>query len=291
MAVRILQEDYDFSQRRACRLVSISRSSFGYQAKPDKHAGLRERLVTLAGKHKRYGYRFLHAKLKQEGFEVNIKVVARLYREEGLTLRRKPRKKLPKTVRKGSWCPVAANQRWSLDFTMDSLANGVKFRTANLKDDCTRECPSIDVALSLPGCRVVEMLERVARERGYPDILVVDNGPELRGRSLDGWAHEHGVQLYFIDPGKPTQNAYIESFNGRFREECLNLNWFTTLEEAKEIIEDWREDYNRCRPHSSIRYQTPEAFAANRPFHKPQGASAPALCGAPSQPPLAPATK
>jgi len=248
---------------------------------------LRERLITLSGKHRRYGYRMLHAKLVREGFKVNVKVVERLYREERLTLRRRNRKKIPKGVREGAWCPIAANQRWSLDFTMDALANGRKFRTANLKDDCTRECPAIDVALSIPGSRVVEMLERVAHERGYPDVLTVDNGPELRGRALDGWADDNGVQLYFIDPGKPTQNAYIESFNGRFREECLNLNWFTTLAEAERIIEDWRVDYNQNRPHSSLNYQTPEEFAANRPFHKPQWALALELLEGSAPPPIA----
>ena len=154
----------------------------------------------------------LHAKLVRERFKVNVKVVERIYREERLWLRRTKRKKIPKEGREGGWCPISANQRWSLDFTSDALANGRKFRTANLKDDCTRECPAIEVDFSLPGERVVELLNRVARERGYPDILVVDNGPELRGRALDAWADDNGVQLYFIDPGKPTQNAYIESF-------------------------------------------------------------------------------
>jgi len=284
-----LRLDYQLSERRACGLVGISRSGNGYVPVPDRHARLRERLISLSGKHRRYGYRMLHAKLRQEGFGVNVKVVERLYHEERLALRRRSRKKIPKGVRDGAWCPIAANQRWSLDFTMDALANGRKFRTANLKDDCTRECPAIDVALSLPGTRVVEMLERVARERGYPDVLTVDNGPELRGRALDGWAYDRGVELYFIDPGKPTQNAYIESFNGRFREECLNLNWFTSLDEAQRIIEDWRQDYNQQRPHSSLKYQTPSGFAASRPFHKPQWASAPALLKAPAQPPIAPA--
>ena len=227
----------------------------------------------------------LHAKLVREGFNVNVKVVERLYREERLALRRRNRKKIPKGVREGAWCPIAANQRWSLDFTMDALASGRKFRTVNLKDDCTRECPAIDVALSIPGTRVVEMLDRVAHERGYPDVLTVDNGPELRGRALDGWADGHGVQLYFIDPGKPTQNAYIESFNGRFREECLNLNWFTTLAEAERIIEDWPlsgsckqdpagngVDYNQERPNSAISYQTPREFAERRPFNRAQWA-------------------
>ncbi|NOX40010.1 MAG: transposase [Alphaproteobacteria bacterium] len=161
-----------------------------------------------------------------------------------------------------------------------------KRRTKDNDDDCTRECPAIDVALSIPGSRVVKMLERVARERGYPDVLTVD-GPEFRGRALDGWADDHGVQLYFIDPGKPTQNAYIESFNGRFREECLNLNWFTTLAEAERIIENWRLDYNQNRPHSSLNYQTPEEFAANRPFHKPQWALALELPEGSAPPPIA----
>jgi len=283
-----LRLDYQLSERRACGLAGISRTGNGYVPVPDRHTRLRERLISLSGKHRRYGYRMLHAKLRQEGFEVNVKVVERLYGEERLALRRRSRKKLPKGVRDGAWCPIAANQRWSLDFTMDALANGRKFRTVNLKDDCTRECPAIDVALSLPGVRVVELLERVARERGYPDVITVDNGPELRGRALDGWAYDHGVELYFIDPGKPTQNAYIESFNGRFREECLNLNWFTSLGEAQRIIEDWRQDYNQQRPHSSLKYQTPSEFAASRPFHKPQWASAPALLEAPAQPPIAP---
>ncbi len=265
----------------------MSRSSNKYQPKPDRYARLRERLLALSAKYRRYGYRMLHAKLRQEGFSVNVKVVERLYMQERLTLRRRSRKKIPKGVREGAWCPVAANQRWSLDFTMDGLANGRKFRTVNLKDDCTRECPAIDVALSLPGSRVVEMLERVARERGYPDVLSVDNGPELRGRALDGWAYDHGVELYFIDPGKPTQNAYIESFNGRFREECLNLHLFTTLGEAQRIIETWRIDYDERRPHSSLKYQTPQEFAASRPFHKSQWAPTPALLDAPAQPPIA----
>ncbi len=158
--------DYQLSERRACRLAGISRSGNGYRPVLDRHTRLRERLISLSGKHRRYGYRMLHAKLRQESFEVNVKVVERLYGEERLALRRRSRKKIPKGVSEGAWCPVAANQRWSLDFTMDALANGRKFRTLNLKDDCTRECPAIDVALSLPGVRVVEMLERVARERG-----------------------------------------------------------------------------------------------------------------------------
>ena len=175
----------------------------------------------------------------------------------------------------GPWCPIAANQRWSLDFTEDGLAKGRKFRTAHLKDDCTRACPAIIADFSLPGARVVAMLDAVARDRGYPAMLVVDNGPEFRGRELDRWAHQHGVKLFFIDPGKPMQNASIESFTGRFREECLDPCWFTSLPEARRVIEAWRVDYNLRRPHTSLRMATPAAFAAARPFVKRQRAPAP----------------
>ena len=186
----------------------------------------------------------------------------------------------------GHWCPIAANQRWSMDFTEDTLASGRKFRTANLKDDCTRECPAILVDFSLPGRRVTLMLDDVARERGYPDILVVDNGPEFTGRDLENRAHEHGVRLFFIDPGKPIQNGSIESFNGRFRDECLDPHWFRSLDEARRIIERWRLAYNETRPHTALRMSTPKAFAAARPFERPrQAAPAPELSGgAPPEP-------
>jgi putative transposase len=218
----------------------------------------------------------------------NHKLVHRLYQQEKLALRRRGRQKRGLGgAMAGSWCPIAANQRWSLDFTEDGLANGRKFRTANLKDDCTRECPAILVDFSLPGQRVVGMLEDVARERGYPDMLVVDNGPELRGRDLDRWAYEHGVRLFFIDPGKPMQNGSIESFNGRFREECLDQSWFTSLPEARRIIEAWRLDYHEDRPHTSLRMATPAAFAAARPFVRRQRAPALEPCGGPPPEPVA----
>jgi putative transposase len=238
------------------------------------HERLRERLRALAGERRRFGYRRLHELLRREGWPANHKLVARLYREEKLAIRRRGRQKRGGGTAAGQWCPVAANQRWSLDVTEDCLASGRKFRTANLKDDCTRACPAIIADFSLPGARVVAMLEDVAGERGYPDILVVDNGPEFRGRELDRWACENGVKLFFIDPGKPMQNASIESFNGRFREECLDPCWFTSLAEARRVIEAWRVDYNLRRPHTSLRMATPAAFAAARPFAKPQRAPA-----------------
>ena len=265
------QGEHGLSRRRACRLVGISRSVVEREPKRARdHERLRERLRALAGERRRFGYRRLHELLRREGWPANHKLVERLYREEKLAIRRRGRQKRGAGTMAGHWCPIAANQRWSLDFTEDCLASGRKFRTANLKDDCTRECPAILVDFSLPGQRLVGLLEDVARERGYPDVLVVDNGPELRGRELDRWAYGHGVRLFFIDPGKPMQNGSIESFNGRFREECLDPSWFTSLAEARRVIEAWRLDYNEQRPHTSLRMATPAAFAAVRPFAKPQ---------------------
>jgi putative transposase len=266
-AVAIARQEHGLSRRRACRLVGISRSVVEREPKRARdHERLRERLRALAGERRRFGYRRLHELLRREGWRMNHKLVERLYREERLTLRRRGRQKRGAGTMAGHWCPIAANQRWSLDFTEDCLASGRKFRTANLKDDCTRECPAIVADFSVPGRRVVAMLEDVAKVRGHPDMLVVDNGPELRGRELDRWAYENGVRLFFIDPGKPMQNASIESFNGRFREECLDQCWFTSLAEARRVIETWRVDYNQHRPHTSLRMATPAAFAAGRPF-------------------------
>jgi putative transposase len=297
-AVAIAQEEHGLSRRRACRLIGISRSVAEREPKRESdHARLRERLCALAGERRRFGYRRLHELLRREGFQVNHKLVHRVYQEEKLELRRRGRQKRGLGgVMAGCWCPIAANQRWSLDFTEDCLASGRSFRTANLKDDCTRECPAILVDFSLPGQRLVGMLEGVARERGYPDLLVVDNGPELRGRDLDRWAHEHGVRLFFIDPGKPMQNGSIESFNGRFREECLDQSWFTSLSEARRVIEAWRVDYNEHRPHTSLRMRTPAAFASARPFVRPppprsappSRASAPDVVAALAAPVLSP---
>jgi putative transposase len=193
-AVAIAREEHGLSRRRACRLIGIARSVVEREPKRARdHARLRERLHALAGERRRFGYRRLHALLRREGFMANHKLVHRLYHEEKLAIRRRGRQKRGLGgVLAGSWCPIAANQRWSLDFTEDCLANGRKFRTANLKDDCTRECPAILVDFSLPGRRVAIMLEDVARERGYPDMLVVDNGPELRGRDLDRWPMRTG---------------------------------------------------------------------------------------------------
>ena len=244
------------------QLAGVGRSSCRYQARRRDDHELRERLRELAGERRRFGYRRLAVLLRREGWRVNPKRVYRIYGEEGLSVRYRKRKRLKAAARPPLALPVRANQVWTMDFTHDQLASGRKFRTLNLMDGFTRESPRIEVDTSLPGLRVVRVLEEVARERGYPQAIQGDNGPEFVSRVVDQWAFEHGVELHFIAPGKPTENALIESFNGKFRDECLNENWFLTLPEAREKIEAWRRDYNQARPHSALGYQTPEEFAA-----------------------------
>ena len=257
-----MKGEYRRSERRACGLADVGRSRCRYQARRRDDQELRQRLRELAGERRRFGYRRLTVMLRREGRLVNHKRVYRLYGEEGLAVRRRQRKRLKAAARQPLVLPTRANQAWTMDFTHDNLASGRKFRTLNLMDGFTRESPRIEVDTSLPGLRVVRVLEEVAQQRGYPEAIQVDNGPEFISRVVDQWAFEHGVELHFIEPGKPTQNAFIESFNGKFRDECLNENWFLTLQEAREKTEAWRRDYNQARPHSALGYQTPEEFAA-----------------------------
>jgi len=230
---------------------------------------LRERLKELASQRRRFGYRRLHALLRREGWRVNHKAVHRIYVEEGLQVRQRKRKRLARALRRPMLVPQAPNQRWSMDFQHDLLATGQRFRSLNIVDDFSRECPAIEVDTSLPGARVVRVLERLAETRGLPHEIILDNGPEMIGKALDQWAWRYGVRLHFIDLGKPTQNAFIESFNGRFRDECLNENWFLDIHDARRIIEAWRIDYNSSRPHSALGYATPEEFAASHQGHAP----------------------
>jgi len=209
----------------------------------------------------RFGYRRIHVLLRREGELVNHKRVYRLYRDLGLLVRRRRRKRVLPMLRRPKPTPAAPNERWSMDFTADTLADARSFRTLNLVDDFSRECVAIEVARSIPGEWVTRVLDRLAAERGLPRTIVVDNEPEFAGRALDQWAFERGVELHFIEPGKPVQNCFVESFNGKFRDECLNLNWFTSLSDAIKKIEAWRVDYNRHRPHSSLGDLTPEEFA------------------------------
>jgi len=249
------------SERRACSLVGISRLTYRYRGRDKGDGPIRERMRALAHRWLRFGYRRLGVMLERENMAANHKRIYRLYTEEGLKVRRK-RKKLRSQVRTAPMLvPSRVNERWSMDFMSDCLATGRRFRTLNIVDDLTRECPAIEVDTSLPGARVVRVLGKLAILRGLPDTIVIDNGSEFTGRTLDAWANKHGVKLHFIDPGKPVQNAYIESFNGKFRDECLDLHWFTDLADAKEKIESWRVEYNQVRPHSSLGNTTPEAFA------------------------------
>lgn len=253
-------ESFGLSLRRSCQLVNLWLSSYRYKPRLANDEALRTRMRELAEQRRRFGCPRLHVMLKREGLVVNRKRTERIYREEKLSLRLKKRKRRPAAARITLPLPERPNQRWSMDFVHDSLWSGRKFRALTIVDDYTRESPAIEVDTSIGGRRICRVLDRLAETRGLPEVIVMDNGPEFIGKALDQWAYEKGVKLHFIQPGKPTQNAYIESFNGKFRDECLNDNWFTTLQQAKEIIEAWRKDYNEERPHSSLGGISPSEF-------------------------------
>jgi putative transposase len=261
-AVAYAHEEHGISHRRGCRLVSIQRSSFQYQPKTNEmNERLRKRMRELAELRRRFGYRRLHVLLRREGERVNHKRVQRLYRLDGLSLRLKKRKKRASQLRIVPPAPARINERWSVDFVSDSLVNGRRFRSFNVVDDLSRECLATEVDFSLTGKRVSRVLERLSIERGKPTSIVLDNGPELAGKDLDAWAHSQEVKLLFIRPGKPVENAFIESFNGKLRDECLNESLFVDLADARRQIESWRIDYNQFRPHSSLGNMTPDEFA------------------------------
>jgi putative transposase len=256
---------YHMSERHACRLMDLARSTYRYGGRrAGRDPELRQRLKDLAAQRMRFGYRRLTAMLVREGVEVNHKRVYRLYREEGLVMRMRQRRRIRWNGAVTSPAATRPNQRWSIDFVSDCVSTGKVIRMLTMVDDCTRECPAIEVDTSLGGLRVRRVLDRVAAERGLPEAIVLDNGPEFRGRALAAWSEERGVRLEFIQPGKPVQNAYVETFNGRLRDECLNANWFTSLNDARRKIEEWRQDYNQQRPHSSLQYLSPAAFARTR---------------------------
>jgi putative transposase len=217
-------ERLGLSERKACKLVNISSSVFRYEAKPRNDDEVRRRIRELAEQRKRFGSPRLHIMLKREELVINHKRTERIYSEEGLALRRKRRRKGAAGIRVILPLAQRINERWSMDFVTDSIITGRKFRALAIVDDYSRECPAIEVDTSLGGRRVVGVLERLAETRGLPEVITIDNGPEFASRILDEWAYRKGVKLNFIRPGKPIENAYIESFNGRFRDECLNTN-------------------------------------------------------------------
>ena len=258
-----VEGEYEMSERHACRLLGLGRSTYRYQARRnERDAALRRRLKELAAKRMRFGYRRLQSAAgagRGRGQpQASVSAVSR-----GRIGDEDPAAAADWLEWCGgeSRCDPTRNQRWSMDFVSDCVSSGKVIRMLTIVDDCTRECPVIEVDTSLGGLRVRRVLDRIARERGLPQAIVVDNGPEFRGRALAAWSEERGVRLEFIQPGKPVQNAYVESFNGRLRDECLNANWFTSLSDARRKIETWRQDYNQQRPHSSLNYLPPAEFA------------------------------
>jgi putative transposase len=261
-----VQEHLKLSQRRTTGVIGMSRSAMRYLSKRDD-ASLQSRLRELAAQRRRFGYRRLCVMLRREGLIVNLKRVRRVYRLANLQVGKRVRRKLAGCPRRPLPVPDVPNARWSMDFVSDALASGRRFRILNIVDDCTREALACEVDTSLGGERVVRVLERLMEMRGKPGALLSDNGPEFTSRALDQWVYKQGVEQFFIQPGKPQQNAFAESFNGKFRNECLDEHWFADLGEACRQIEDWRIDYNTRRPHSSLGNLTPEEYATLKKIH------------------------
>lgn len=258
-----MREATRISERRACRLVGLSRSVLNYESKgPPADAQLKARLVELAGERRRFGYRRLHALVRREGIQANHKRIYRLYSEAGLAVKRRRKRHGVAVERQALERPAGPNQVWSMDFVSDALANGRRIKVLTIVDDFSKEAVDLVVDFGISGHYVTRVLDQAARFRGYPKAIRTDQGPEFTSTALDQWACRNGVELKLIQAGKPTQNAFIESFNGRFRDECLNDHWFTSLAEARILISAWRRDYNQQRPHSALDYQTPAEFAA-----------------------------
>lgn len=260
--MNILMAERQYGITRACGLVGISRSLFDYRSRRDPPGELLERIKTIATEKRRYGYRRIHVLLRREGWRVNHKRTHRLYSQAGLQVRKRRRKRMVMGERTPIERARGPNESWSMDFVADSLANGRRVRCLAVVDDFTRECVAAVVDTSISGARVARELDEVIVMRGAPVSITVDNGPEFAGRVLDEWAYRRGIRLRFIRPGKPVENAYAESFNGKFRDECLNEHWFTSLNHARELVGQWQQEYNHERPHSSLGDLPPSVFAA-----------------------------
>jgi len=253
-------EQFSLSERQACKLLGVDRSSYRYEPRTDRNAKLREALLGLAKEKPQWGYRMLAEVLHKQGYRVSVMRIYRLYRAERLMLRRLKKRRLVRT-------PVAShvtrrNQEWAMDFVSDTLATGRGIRVLAVVDTFTRECISLEVDTSMSGQRVTRALEAAIEQRGQPESIRCDNGPEFTSRHITGWCEERKIQLVHIQPGKPMQNGHAESFNGRFRAECLNASWFRNLVDSRMKIRTWREEYNGERPHSSLGGRTPNEFAA-----------------------------
>ncbi|HCJ23172.1 MAG TPA: IS3 family transposase [Erythrobacter sp.] len=261
-AVAHLQACHGMSERRACRVIDAHRTSVHYRSKRDDNAELRDKLRELANQRRRFGYRRLHILLRREGVMINRKKTQRLYQEEGLAVRRRRSRKRAVGTRAPAPVLALSNERWSLDFVHDQMASGRRLRVLNVVDDVTRECLAAVPDTSISGRRVVRELADLIAERGKPGMIVSDNGTELTSNAVLAWCGEMGVEWHYIAPGKPMQNGFCESFNGRMRDELLNGTLFLSMAHARVEIAAWVDDYNRERPHSSLGYETPAAFAA-----------------------------
>ena len=258
-----LQRQYRVSERRSCRVVKINRAIYRRKSTRDEQAFLRMRIKEIAAVRVRYGYQRIHILLRREGWKINHKRVYRLYKEEGLGLRCKSKRKRASGSRiPATNIPQGINECWAMDFVSDQLYDGKRFRALTLINTFSRECLSIHAEKSIKGEAVANVLNGLKATRGLTKRIKVDNGPEFISRALDTWAYLNKVSFDYSRPGKPTDNAHIESFNGSFRDECLNINWFMSLEDAQEKIERWRKDYHEFRPHSGLTYMTPPEFAA-----------------------------
>jgi putative transposase len=268
--------DHGYSERRACRLIGVDRTAFQYRPRRLEDADVRSRLRELANERRRFGYRRLAVMLKRDGLRLNLKKVYRLYKEERLSVRKRGGRKRALGTRAPMAIPQGVNQRWSIDFVQDALDDGRRFRLLNVVDDFTRECLASVLDTSLSGVRVVRELDRLCALRGSPAMIVSDNGTELTSHAVLRWVEETGIEWHYIAPGKPVQNAFVESFNGRLRDECLNEHVFRSLSQARAIVEAWRIDYNTVRPHSSLGGLAPSVFA-NRPSTEGQTEAGPNL--------------
>jgi putative transposase len=261
-AVAYVSNAHNVSERRACRVLGVERALVRYSFMRPPDTALRERLKTLAAERRRFGYRRLAIFLRRDGFVCNIKKIRRIYREEGLMVKRRKGRKRAIGTRTPLPRPDSVGQIWSLDFMSDALICGRRIRLLDVIDQCSRECLLLVVDSSMPGSRVVRELDTLIRKHGKPKMIVSDNGTELTSRAVLQWASAQGIEWHYIQPGKPQQNGYTESLNGRIRDECLNEHWFLNIAEARVIVESWRQDYNHVRPHSALGYKTPAAFAA-----------------------------
>jgi putative transposase len=257
-------DEKSYSQRRACGLIGLDPKTYRYASRRSDDAELRARLKVLASERRRFGYRRLHILLKREGVRLNHKKLFRLYREERLTVRRRGGRKRALGTRAPMTLPQGPNQRWSLDFVSDMLADGRRFRVLVVVDDFTRECLALIVDTSLSGIRVARELDALLAVRNRPLMIVSDNGTELTSRAILQWQEDRRVEWHYIAPGKPMQNGFVESLNGRFRDECLNEHLFNNLRQARHIIEGWRIDYNTRRPHTSLAGLTPNELDASK---------------------------